>query len=76
MGKLKGKSAYFLREEYWEQIKSKIWGNHFWSPSYCVVSAGGAPLETIKKYIKNQRIPTQDKYVKTSKKLTKKMKNF
>ncbi|MBF0206132.1 MAG: IS200/IS605 family transposase [Oligoflexia bacterium] len=74
VSKLKGKSSYFLREEFWSQIKNKLWGNHFWTPSYCVVSAGGAPLEIIKKYIENQRTPTRDKYIKTSKKLSKKMK--
>ena len=42
--KLKGKSAYFLRKEYWNQIKNKLWGKHLWSPSYCAVSCGGAPL--------------------------------
>ena len=28
-----------------------------WSPSYCVVSAGGAPLEVIKRYIQDQDRP-------------------
>jgi putative transposase len=45
--------------------------DHFWSPSYCVVSAGGAPLEIIKKYIENQRVPTSEKFVNLSKKLSK-----
>jgi REP element-mobilizing transposase RayT len=27
----------------------------FWSPSYCVVSCGGAPLEIVKQYIQSQR---------------------
>jgi putative transposase len=71
VGKLKGKSSYFLRQDFWPEIKSKLWGNHFWGPSYCALSAGGAPLEVIKKYIENQRTPTSDKYVKTSKKLSK-----
>jgi len=26
----------------------------FWSRSYCLVSAGGAPLEIIKRYIQDQ----------------------
>ena len=29
VGKLKGKSSYVLRRSYWEQIKNKLWGNHF-----------------------------------------------
>jgi len=49
VGKLKGKSAYFIRKEHWAQVKNKLWGKHFWSPSYCAVSGGDAPLEIIKK---------------------------
>jgi putative transposase len=71
VGKLKGKSSYFIRQDFWSQIKNKLWGDHFWSPSYCVVSAGGAPLEIIKKYIENQRVPTSEKFVNLSKKLSK-----
>ena len=47
-GKLKGKSSYLLRAEFWSQIKNKLWGKRFWSSSYCVVSCGGAPLAIIK----------------------------
>mgnify|MGYP001195392120 CR=1 FL=1 len=65
--KLKGKSAYFLRKEFWTLIKDKLWGNHFWSPSYCVVSCGGAPLETVKKYIEDQRRPLQKNQIERSK---------
>lgn len=67
VGKLKGKSSYILRKEYWHTIKKKLWGNHFWSPSYCVVSCGGASLEVIKKYIEAQRRPPSEKQVKQSK---------
>ena len=41
VSKLKGKSSYFLRKEFWPQIKPMLWGKHFWSPSYCCVSVGG-----------------------------------
>jgi putative transposase len=27
-GKLKGKFSYFLRQEFWPEIKNKLWGNH------------------------------------------------
>lgn len=57
VGKLKGKTAYFIRKEFHKQVKKKLWGKHFWSPSYCVVSCGGAPLEIVKKYIEDQRRP-------------------
>jgi putative transposase len=59
VGKLKGKSSYFLRREYWNKLKIKLWGKNLWSPSYCVVSCGGAPLDIVKQYVKNQRkLPT------------------
>jgi putative transposase len=57
VGKLKGKSAYFIRQEFSKEVRKKLWGDHFWSPSYCVVSCGGAPLEIVKKYIEDQRRP-------------------
>ena len=57
VGKLKGKSAYFIRQEFSKEVKNKLWGDHFWSPSYCVVSCGGASLEIVKKYIEDQRRP-------------------
>ena len=57
VSKLKGKSSYILRKEFWPHLKTKLWGRNLWSPSYCVVSCGGAPLEIIKQYINNQRAP-------------------
>jgi putative transposase len=68
--KLKGKTSYFLRKEFWNQVKKKLWGKHFWSPSYCVVSVGGAPIDVVRKYIENQRTPTEEKHVKKSKSMS------
>jgi putative transposase len=70
VGKLKGKSSYILRKEFWTQIKTKLWGDHLWSPSYCVVSCGGAPLEIVKQYITDQRRPASTKSVKQSENFT------
>lgn len=67
VGKLKGKASYFLRREFWQQIRKKLWGKHLWSPSYCVVSCGGAPLDIIKQYVKNQRKPPSEKQIHQSK---------
>ena len=66
VGKLKGKSSYFLRREFWQQIKQKLWGNNFWSPSYCVTTCGGAPRAIVKQYIEQQRTPPDEKSVATS----------
>ena len=71
VGKLKGKSSYILRREFWNRVKAMLWRKHFWSPSYCCVSVGGASIETVKKYIEQQRTPPSEKSVKTSKKLSK-----
>ena len=47
---LKGVSARRLRAASFPEVRNKLWGAHFWSPSYCAVSCGGAPLETVKRY--------------------------
>jgi len=52
---LKGASAYRLRNQHFPDVQRKLWGKHFWSPSYCAVSCGGAALETVKAYIQDQR---------------------
>lgn len=57
VGKLKGKSAYFLRREFWPELQVKLWGKHLWSPSYCVVSCGGASIEVVRQYIQSQLMP-------------------
>lgn len=66
IGRLKGKSSFVLRKKFEQEIKNKLWGNHFWSPSYCAVSCGGASLEVIKKYIENQRQPISKRSIKQS----------
>ena len=67
VGKLKGKSSYILRNEFWSEIKNKLWGDHFWSPSYCVVSCGGASLDVVRTYIEDQRKPSDKKSMEQSK---------
>ena len=61
VGKLKGKSSYFIRKEFLKSIKTKLWGEHLWSPSYCSVTCGSAPLDIVKKYIEQQRMPSSKK---------------
>jgi putative transposase len=48
---LKGVSARRLRQRY----RVRTHREHLWSPSYLAASAGGAPLETLKAYILQQR---------------------
>ena len=35
-------------------IKKKLWKNVFWSPSYFLVTTGGAPLDIIRQYVQDQ----------------------
>lgn len=67
VGKLKGKSSYFLRKEFWPLIRKKLWDKQLWSHSYCVVTCGGAPLEILKQYVENQRTPASADAVRQSK---------
>jgi putative transposase len=66
IGKWKGKSSYVLRKEYAKELNGKLWGKHLWSPSYCVVSSGGAALEVVKDYIEQQRTPPSPKAIQRS----------
>jgi len=50
---LKGVSSRYLRKEF-EEIKKKLWGKSFWSPSYCLISSGQVSLDVLIKYIENQ----------------------
>lgn len=55
---LKGVSSRMLRKEFGPQIRHHLHGGHLWSPSYFAGSVGGAPLQVVKDYITNQRVPT------------------
>jgi putative transposase len=52
---LKGVSARRLLAERFPEVRAKLHGTHFWSPSYCAVSCGGAPLAIVKRYVEAQR---------------------
>lgn len=54
---LKTNSSKRIREQQWPEITQALWGEHFWSPSYCIASCGGAPLEVVKQYVENQDKP-------------------
>jgi len=51
---LKGVSSKKLRAEFFIKTHKE----HLWSPSYFVVSCGGAPIEKLKQYIKQQQTPS------------------
>lgn len=56
---LKTISSMRVRAQGWSEVDRALWGEHFWSPSYAVVSCGGAPLETVREYIRGQQSPNR-----------------
>lgn len=54
---LKEVSARRLRQQGWPEVRRVLWGDSFWSPSYCVVSCGGAPLDVVRTYVETQADP-------------------
>ena len=49
----KSASSRFLKKEF-PQIRQKLWKEHFWSQSFCLLTTGSAPIEVIRKYIESQ----------------------
>jgi len=58
---LKTISSREIRKEFKEHIAKFYWKPVFWTSAYCAISAGGAPLETLKQYIQCQDSPSSDK---------------
>jgi putative transposase len=54
---LKTISTRMIRKKYAEYLKPFYWKPVFWTEAYFVTSSGGAPLETLKEYIKHQNTP-------------------
>jgi putative transposase len=57
---LKLVSARLLRKRNLPEVRHKLWGTHFWTPSYYAGSCGGANLATVMRYIQSQRLPQDD----------------
>ena len=62
----KSASSRLIKKEY-PEIRQKLWKEMFWSQSFCLLSAGGAPIEVICQYIETQgenksehRVPFSD----------------
>ena len=50
----KSATSKAIKNRFREQIKDRLWGNVFWSDSYCLLTTGQTTLEQIKKYVENQ----------------------
>ncbi|MBF0442137.1 MAG: IS200/IS605 family transposase [Oligoflexales bacterium] len=56
---LKTVTSRLIRKEYTEHMRKFYWKPLLWTRAYCIITAGGAPLETLKKYIENQSEPKE-----------------
>lgn len=52
---LKGVSARLLMKEYGTALKSKLWGGHFWNPSYFIATVSENTEAQIRNYIQSQK---------------------
>ena len=52
---LKGTSSRYLRKEFENDLSDVLYGDSFWSDSYYIATAGNVSVDTIYKYIENQR---------------------
>lgn len=50
---LKGVTSRLLRQEF-PELKKILGGEHFWSPSYCLITTGQVTLDKLKKYVESQ----------------------
>lgn len=69
---LKTQLSKEVRKRYMEQIKDKLWKDSFWSDSYFLSTTGGASIETLEEYIREQGIEKAErpkrKYTKRKRK--------
>lgn len=49
----KSASSRLIKKEH-PEIREKLWKEAFWSQSFCLLTAGGAPVEVIRQYIETQ----------------------
>ncbi|WP_081622937.1 IS200/IS605 family transposase [Marinobacter gelidimuriae] len=55
---LKTVTSRRIRKEFAEHLKEYYWKPVLWSRAYCLLTAGGAPIEVLREYIENQDRPT------------------
>lgn len=51
---MKTTSARAVRKQHGDYLKAFYWKPCFWSRSYLILSSGGAPIDVIRQYIRNQ----------------------
>lgn len=53
----KSATAKVLRRKFQNKLKNKLWGDSFWSNSYCLITTGQTTLDQVKKYVEAQGEP-------------------
>ena len=61
INKMKSRTARLARRDYPSEVGEYYWKPVFWTNSYFVSTVGGAPLETVKQYIENQKTSQRQK---------------
>ena len=54
---LKTVSSRLIRKEFGEELKPYYWKPVLWTRAYCLLTTGGATIDVIREYIKNQERP-------------------
>ena len=54
---LKTVSSRLIRKEFSQHLKGYYWKPVLWTRAYCLITAGGAPLDVLKEYIQKQERP-------------------
>lgn len=55
---LKTVSSRLIRKEFPKQLEKYYWKPVLWSRAYCLLTAGGAPINILREYIENRDRPT------------------
>ena len=53
--RLKGASSHRVRHELWDRVKTKLWGDSFWSDGYFYRSVGSTTAEAVKYYVEHSQ---------------------
>lgn len=54
---IKTVSSRMVRKEFKSYLEKYYWKPYFWKRGYCIITTGGATIDIIKKYIKEQETP-------------------
>ncbi len=49
----KSASSRLIKKEY-PSVRKQLWKEYFWSRSFCLITVGGAAIDTIREYIRSQ----------------------